>query len=1120
MIAAPVILYPKTNWTASGEDTYYSDSLIQKISGDIPVISGEVERNTLLTVQYTYHIENASGSTAETAPSYVGITVGSTLSTVTSIPWAFDSESVITYAVGDTVKIKFYTVKVSSFYGEIGPVLDTSIASVLNVIVVAEDQIQASVLPVSSVKLKRFTDRIKILVPKLGVFLNPNCEFAGCNFYLSLVAGGGVSGYVPMNTVLVTDTDAAETEETVISDTAVTAVTDNLEIDTVKKTQFVNEFYTFTMDRSVLTRLIREGKIPNIYMSDGQTLSSDVIYYFVATAVVFDSSFNETKESTYSAELEGAFVQYTTTYQTLPKRSRSDVLFTISRDLMQNNDVINVVPGSVVRDMLDPIALQFENFYVIEDFIFATLSIDTLLLFDDQNGDGISDAVVNSSRKTALLHALGITDPVNLQLLIDQQFDKLASNYAMVRKGATKAVGSVLFYSNIRPTQDILIPDGATVTSVSDTESGTPSMSFSVRGSQIMDINNLDHYYNPTLKRYELEADIEAQITGSLSNVPAGSITISRNLIPTIQVINNVPTRYGTDRETNHELANRIKLARISYDSGTEGGYADTAYDVPGILQARVEKAGDPLMMRDYDSATGKHIGGKVDVYIKGVSKVQYIDQIAFKYDYPTDTYGNKIGENFSVINAREFMLKTVNQKVTDSSPIVSVSRVRNITRSKDYSLSNLSIINGGNTVLLEKNYQNIAIGMATLDVIEVSYLYRSSNRVVLANQPVESIVSVTSSQNVLVDTSKYALVKSEDVLQNGRSSISADSVKFFFNVNDAIPEFVQITDESHVMLLDTPARLVLKGVDQSSIVVASGSTVFINNVDYTISAGSESVYTYLNLTSTSKIRHGDVVLVSYKASENFNVTYIHNGLVQNAQVSINKMKHACADSIVKEAVQNFVDISFRVVKKTGIDSNLIKARLQTAVANYISGLKMGDTFTQGALISVVQSVEGVKEIKLPLIRMMKRNSSFIPLDDLGILTFEVYQKTSSSGIASYRTVNPVLSYSTSNGGGDSNLFRGVYENNIVLTMADTAGDVAKNRGMSYIQADGRIIVSTTDGQAPQTKHYKASYYTYYPADVNPVGDLMTSTIEYLDVDSLSMKDIDVLDEKVTKRGL
>lgn len=156
----------------------------------------------------------------------------------------------------------------------------------------------------------------------------------------------------------------------------------------------------------------------------------------------------------------------------------------------------------------------------------------------------------------------------------------------------------------------------------------------------------------------------------------------------------------------------------------------------------------------------------------------------------------------------------------------------------------------------------------------------------------------------------------------------------------------------------------------------------------------------------------------------------------------------------------------------------------------------------------------------MPLTRFSKRTSSFIPLDNLGYLTFDVFNRSAGLGITSYRSINSALTYETSDNGGDSNLFRAVYENNIALEMANSPAEVSNKAGRAYIQADGRIIVSTLDGMPPQQKQYKASYYVFYPADVNVVQDIVTSEIEYLVIDSLSMRDIEIIDPQIVKRGL
>jgi len=1118
MIPAPIILYPITNWSATGDQVYYSDALLQSISGYVPVVPGEIEQGTIIIVKYRYKIDRGGIPGTWSVESTDNVGIGTSNTIVTSIPWSFYSEGIFELLVNDVLTMDFKAYKVNNVLSHIGEVLDSSEYSKIIANITAENNITASANPVTGLKMRRYKDYIKVMVPASSIVLNLDNDFSGCNFYMSMVPG---TDYVLMNDVPVTNIDESETEDILLDVSSYKDTVNDITVITTRSQQVSTEYYTYSLNKSVLAKLVQQGKISNIFLADGQTISSDIIYYMITTVRTFDKALNQLVESPYSQELEGQFLTYTTDYQNLPKRSRSDILFSISREMMVNNDLINVVPGSVIRDLSDPIALEFEKMYVIQDFIFSCLSLDTLLVFDDADGDGISDPISTNIRKRSLASALGLTDTSNLQMLIDEQFNKYASNYDLERKGSTNSIGSALFYTEIRPINDIMIMDNTIISTSPDYDNSIGSITFAVVGTKILSAANPDAYYNPAMKRYEIQTDIVAQSPGNKGNVPAESITVALNVSPSLRVVNEIPTRYGNDRETNQQLTDRIKVAKLEYDSGTEGGYNSTAMDTSGVIQARVEIAGDPLMMRDYDTTDNRHIGGKVDVYTRGTKLMQMVDQVAFSYEYPTDTYGNKVGEVFYVSDATDFRLRCKNQKVSVDNPIVAVNKIRNLTRGKDYSLSNIQIIGEGDTILIDKNQQNLTIGLATFDVVEVAYLYRSSNMLVLSQQPVESIVSVTTSAGATIDTSKYRLVKYEDPILNGNSSIAKDAVKFFFNESDNIQEFVSVSNEEHDMLYDTPARLVLKGVDAASIVVTptGGGTAYIKDVDYSVNIGSDVSYSYLELLYHSKIRHGDRIAVSYRASENFNVTFITNDLVKQVQEKIDVMKHACGDVITKQAIRNFADISFVVIRKTGTDINLLKSRIVTAISNYVSRLKMGDTLTQSSISGVVRGVDGVKDLRIPFTRMMKRNGSFIPLDPTGYSTFETFNKASASGVTSYRSLDRVLSYKTSDNGGDSNYFRGVYENNIPLTLVSSSIDVSKGTGRAYIQSDGKIIVSTTDGAPPQTKYYKVSYFTYYPADENPVGDLDTSEIEYLDIDNISLRDIEIIDEKVNKRG-
>jgi len=1120
MTSTPIIEYPETNWQAGGPDIYRTSDPVIMISGVVPVVEGDIDDETIYTVQQRFRTEHGGVFSAYSEWSDDGVVVGATSTTAIEVPWSFDGESVIDSISGDTVHLEFKTVTRRRILQMIGPVVAESSVIFVAVVVVEESDITASADVPTSVQMHRAREYIKVLVPQSAVIIKTDCDFAGCSFYVSLEPG---TGYVRMNDVLVTDPDSSETVEATLTESEYDQIAGNLRVDTTKSEVTENRFYTFEFTTTVLTKLITEGKLPNVYLADGRTLNIGQRFYFVTTVTVFDKTLNEAVESTYSVELPGAFVEYTTNYRPLPTRDRNDVIFSMSRELMANNTSINVVAGSVIRDIMDPMSLEFERFYTIQDFIFAAMSLDTLTQYDDADGDGVSDPVTSSIKKRKLSSALGISDTATLQLLIDEQFDKYASNFNERRHEPRKAVGKALVYVTTPPQNDILVGDGTSLSYPGDMTRGIAPISFLVRGSYIMDVANLDYYFNASEQRWEMLVNIEAQLTGSAGNVPARSITRVDNASSLLQVVNDEPTLYGSDKETNQELANRVKLARSSFDSGTEPGYASAAYTVPGVLQARVEKEGDPLMMRDYDDTTKKHIGGKVDVYIKGSRMVQVVDQVAFKYEYPTDTYGNKVGERFDVADALSFRLRCRNTKVGESSPIVIVHSVRNVTRSANYDIAGLLITGDGNTIILASSLANRAIGLATMDVVEVDYRYRSSNTLVLSNQPVFSIDQVTDSSAAIIDSSKYRLMKVEDPLAVGNSNLASDAIQFLFNDADEIQEFVTITDESHDMLLNTDARLLYKGVDEGTISVASQTlppVIYMKNVDYAVAHGDETEYTYLKLLPHGKIRHGDRVNVSYEAAQNFNVTYTVNSIIGQVAAAVAPMTHACADVAIKQSVENQLDMAFRVVRKTGVDKTLLKSRIERTLANYVRRLNMGATLAQDDVINIVRGVDGVKSVQMPLTRLMKRNGSFIALDAVGTVGFEIYQRTSSAGVTSYRTVSPVLECSTTANGGPENLFRGIYEDNRPLTLVSDASLVGRGAGRGYIQADGRIIVSTTDGRPPQEKNYRVSYYAYYSADTNVSEDVETSQMEYMAVDALSVKNIEIVDERTVKRGL
>jgi hypothetical protein len=271
--------------------------------------------------------------------------------------------------------------------------------------------------------------------------------------------------------------------------------------------------------------------------------------------------------------------------------------------------------------------------------------------------------------------------------------------------------------------------------------------------------------------------------------------------------------------------------------------------------------------------------------------------------------------------------------------------------------------------------------------------------------------------------------------------------------------------------------------------------------VDYRILPGTDVTPTVLRLIETGNMTNGQIILVSYTAIENFTITYITNDLLNTVQTSVDKMKHACADVIVKSCVQNTVDFVFTVIPKANVtNTQTLTSKIRTAVANYINQLGVGNALTQSAVVRIIQQIGDVDYLVLPFLRMVKGDGSLIVRDDIGQATFELFNE----GIAtSYITTIPVLAYKTVDKGGSEDLFRGIFENTMPLVLQDTPLDVSGGPGRAYIEADGKIIVSTRDGQLPDTKSYQVAYYVY--------GETGSKDIEVATIESLAVGNMNII---------
>lgn len=963
-----------------------------------------------------------------------------------------------------------------------------SLPATINITLV-QDVSFITVAPPTGVKIKESQDQVEIVNVQ-----NSEVETIGYNYYVSLISGGINGTYVKINPQMVTDFSSYQDVSEVLSSVVDTA--GNIRVTTT--TEEITRVFSYSQifDKVAYTNLVATGQLP------AATFSNDTPFFFVVSAVIYDSVLGQVTESAYSQELQGSPLTITTGIQDLPARTQNDIILTLSSEIMTANPGISLLPGTVVRDMMDPVSEEMSRVYIIQNFLSRALSVSALQDFDDSNHDGISDPVSSSIPKQTLKMALGLTSDLDVQIIIDSQFDKLAANVDVRRKSASAAIGSVTFYTTTPPIRDMIVNQYAIVSSQGNLDQGIPSQNYQVLQTKILSWINRDQFYNPQTNRYELLVDIQCTNNGSIGNTDSYTVTtISSGIDTNFQVENPNPISFGTDRESNYDLATRIELAMFA-DTGTKGGYTKTAIGVQGVRRVNVQDAGAPLMIRDYDPVKDEHVGGKVDVYIQGERTLQVTDQIAFSYE-SIGGVGALSQENFPVINAPAFEFQSQNSRVSAHTPIFEVTKVSNVTRANDYDLTGYQIIGDGDTIKLDETLtRNVAIGLASADLIRVDYKFRSSDTFILQNQPVTGIVSVVGQLSGTLTTDNYELVKLQDPLDEGSSTIATDGLRIKFANGLPRTEFQTITDESHVLILGTPEPMNFIGSDPTTLLIknTAKTITYIENVDYRVIPGSSTVATQIEMIESGSISNGQTVLISYTCIENFVITYTTNGLLASVQAELDTMKHACADVIAKQAVENGIDFAFTVVPKATVTNTpLLTSKIRTAIANYVSQLSIGSSVTQSEIVHIIQSLPDVNYVVLPMSRMVKSDGSFIIRDDIGRTQFQIF----NDGMArSYITTIPVLTYATIDKGGPENYFRGVFENNLPLVLQEDPLEVSGGAGRAYIQADGKLVVSTKDGQIPDIKDYQVAYFVYGEKGSK---DINVASIEYLTVGNLTV---------------
>lgn len=994
---------------------------------------------------------------------------------------------------------------------------------------------------------------------------------SGYNVYASTGAGGTGSGYLKVNADMIsvdnpkisefydsaiggfqydlTDTDGSSDLQIVTdaTDPATGATLARKSVNWVSllgQTNYklsVNISARIPVKRFVLNH-DRTFGIGNGYLNSDvfATVGSEDPLYYVVTALYFDKTTGTYLESRYSQELSGAPLPLDQTVRGISIRNQATVARDYIGEIQKVEPTLTLIPGSTVREVhIEPFANEAQRVYFLMDFVHRAKSFTALLAIDDPNRTGTSIPVDNSQYKIGLRSALNLADNTTVQSLIDGAFDSLAQNFGCPREGARAATVVQTFYTTTTPTRDLLVSQNATVSSSTD----TTAPRFVSRGAVFMYASRAAQYWNVEKSRYEVKVEMIAETAGAIGNVSAGALDTVASGASGFKTVNEVASDFGRDTQSNLELSETAMRALSSLDTGTEGGYYKAAVSVPGVLEVKVVKSGDEFMMRDWDPIRKKHVGGKVDIYVKGVIERTITESFAFQFTTAKNM-------RFEVIDATNMVLRAMDSRLTPSNPIQEVLNnpsqdlgIRNhsVVPTASYDLTGLVIIDY-NTVQI-----NSAIPQPTMmldDFIEGDYRYRSNNRFVASIQPIRRVSGVVGEISGTLDsTLGYDLYKTEDPLLDGESSLAKDYVSI--NQVDGIPSgsSVQVNDEQHVLIAQFEEPLGSVGINSFTISVYSQDRLVkyegptSSNPDYLVIEGTQTSSVRIVRTASSNIASGDTVSVDYQHDENFSVTYVVNDVVQRVASVVQNMRHVTADVAVKQSIENPLAMETTIQLMPNANQSTVDSEVRTSLTHLTDLRGLGNPIHQSDATGAIEAVNGVDYLVQPLSRFTLRSGTY-RIREKAYSDHEFLPSLSYGANAVYLLTQP-LPFDTSDGGGPDTLHIGVYMDEQVMAKASSLYNVGKGFQQWWIigssgavisgysddatlypefitaaavaaervrRTANKILVSldasTTPYDTPDNHSFSA---TYIVANDKGVKDISVSPIEYLTVGDVTL---------------
>ena len=1021
------------------------------------------------------------------------------------------------------------TIKVRAI-SNIGTVSDPAITVVS---LIQDSDIAIIPVPPTNVTIEKFDKSVIVRVEGLD-----DNQVTGFNFYASEFAGGGATGYSRINVLEVADFTQEEEVE-VISTLSVdgqiaknadgTPVADPLflkiygaqvigpdlvtrledveleprlaaeitiqEQDNLIRTEyntlreipeFVERTRTTTTIESVRDipifsfqhdRLANASSNPaTVPLGKFAGLDPQTPIFYVVTALYFDSLNQVELESSFSAEVTGHPLTVTARIGTFPQVTRSQLSTDVIQAIQAVRPQVALQAGSITRDVvIDPATSEFVRLRFILEILNQFQSFPLLLQVDGIASDGGSLPVAQSPRKLALKRAFLLTSNLDTQAIVDAAFERLAANFQETRRPGERSRGEVTLFTQSRPTSTLPFPAG--------TIASSGAVRFQTTVDASIPIERLASFFNPISGRFSVTVPVQAIEVGSIGNLGTGQIRTLEGNFPGVSVINAADTFGGKNQDTNLELATRAQNRLASVDSGREQGYLQTAAGVPGVREAFVVGPGDDLMQRDFFPELNRHLGGKVDIYIKGRNDAVVTDNFAFTFEIAENIQFTILGDPKNLeFKAQDPDLNALNPIIEMLEDPAIGFEFRNASTGEVFDLKDVTITSF-NTIELSKEISQPNVDLT--DVVFGDYRFRTGEKFVFLRQPVTSLTRVTGSISGVLPDESFTLVRTSSPLQEGSSIKAEDFLQIVgttTSLGNSIPsgELIDIESESHVLIGESTDFLNNLGANSLTIEVFNfdrtvkfrGPNDSSGSSDFLIELGNQTEPVGIRRSSTTNIETGQQVLVDYRHEENFSVEYVINNIPAIVQSDLERNRHTTADVLAKQTVLVPINITATILIESTASKAAVDSTVRADIALFLDGLKFGISVHQSDIIGIMELVDGVSHIVTPLTQLVRSGGAPILREnlitsqngDIQYIAGDPIDPISTSTVSVF-LLNEPLTAATDNGGGPLNEFRAVYEDDIELNLQvvrpETMGSAVGNAFI--IGNDGLSIPEFSD---------------------------------------------------------